>query len=371
AAVLTAAVVLLTAAPAASGDSIELPQQVVVAPGAVRLADLAKLSGDYARGLADITVIEAGADQDAVAVSLEQVRAALEEHGVNWGRVVLRGRLKMQVRIDASVAVRSEPVDPASAGLASDEIGVRSNPKAPVAIDEVGGTGSVKEEATARQVITDWLRQRIISEGLAVEPLEWEVRFADADDSALALSADDYRFELEPMSRDALGRVPLMLRVYDDRRLVTSRRLRVDVKVRRPVVVARSGLTRGRILSPSDLKLEPRWLSSALDPPVEQMADAVGRQLVASVTADGLIRQDHVRSADLVRRGQLVTVRCLSGGLVIKTVARAIEAGGSGEKIRVRNERTREDFMVRVSGPQEAVLMLEASGQPAASKQEG
>jgi flagella basal body P-ring formation protein FlgA len=62
----------------------------------------------------------------------------------------------------------------------------------------------------------------------------------------------------------------------------------------------------------------------------------------------------------LVKTGQYVTIGVSQGGVQVKTVARALEAGAFGQSIKVKNETTKDIFDVTVTGPQTATLSAPA-----------
>ena len=64
---------------------------------------------------------------------------------------------------------------------------------------------------------------------------------------------------------------------------------------------------------------------------------------------------DDVRPPVMVKRGELITVQCMTDGLLIKTVGRAAEQGVLGDLIQVRNEQSREQYVVRITGPRVGV----------------
>jgi flagella basal body P-ring formation protein FlgA len=63
----------------------------------------------------------------------------------------------------------------------------------------------------------------------------------------------------------------------------------------------------------------------------------------------------------LVKTGQFVTINVASGGVQVRTVARAMEAGSFGQSIKVKNEATKEIFDVTVTGAQMGALNDAAS----------
>jgi flagella basal body P-ring formation protein FlgA len=77
---------------------------------------------------------------------------------------------------------------------------------------------------------------------------------------------------------------------------------------------------------------------------------------------------EDVKSPVLVERGQLITVRCFTDGLVIRTVARAMDEGSKNDTIKVRNESSRETFTCTVTGPRRAAVNMPDQGSGGSSR---
>ncbi|MDP5280355.1 flagellar basal body P-ring formation chaperone FlgA [Sphingomonas sp. DG1-23] len=63
--------------------------------------------------------------------------------------------------------------------------------------------------------------------------------------------------------------------------------------------------------------------------------DAVGMEAARNLTAGMIVRRSDLMKPQLVRRGEPVTIRIVSGALVITSSGRALNGGGQGEMVRV------------------------------------
>jgi flagella basal body P-ring formation protein FlgA len=151
------------------------------------------------------------------------------------------------------------------------------------------------------------------------------------------------------------GRVPIAVRHYQNGQVTEQFTISATVKRQVTAMVATDTIRRDSRFDPGKVEQQTVWLSRDREP-VKEM------DLLAGQRADGVLREgdlvypDDVASPVLVERRDLVTVRCLSGGLVVRTVARALDEGSKGDVIRVRNESSRETFTCKVTGPREAVV---------------
>jgi flagella basal body P-ring formation protein FlgA len=86
------------------------------------------------------------------------------------------------------------------------------------------------------------------------------------------------------------------------------------------------------------------------------MAQGVGQEAAREIKPGMVLTSKMVNPVDLAKPGQFITVSMASGGVHIKTVGRAIEAGVFGQPIKVKNEATGEVYEVVLTGPQEGTI---------------
>jgi flagella basal body P-ring formation protein FlgA len=104
------------------------------------------------------------------------------------------------------------------------------------------------------------------------------------------------------------------------------------------------------------LQVQEVLISSSDTKPITKLRDVVGLIATRNVRKNQTVFTDDVQQPYVIERGQLVTVRALVGGMVIRTTARSMGDGAVDDLIQLQNERSREPFMARVIGPREALL---------------
>jgi flagella basal body P-ring formation protein FlgA len=318
-----------------------------VTTASVRLADVAHLEGAAALKLGDVEVATFDARRGDVTLRAGDIRRALADHGVHWGRVTLRGPRTLTVSRHVQAANDADAAEPAP--IQAPDGAAMANPVPPI---------EAEDDRTVRQLVRQWAESQT-----GVRGQRLRIAYRDAEDPTWSMHEAGRRFELEPDTADALGRVPLTLRIYENNRPVSTERLFVDIAMRQSVAVAAKTLHRGQIITESDLSTSTQWLDSSRTRPVTDPSKIVGQQTARLVRSGQVVEARDVRSPVVVKRGQLITVRALSGGLVVRTVARAKDDGAVGDVIGVRNVRTRDQYHVEVCGPQEAILVVSRSGR--------
>jgi flagellar basal body P-ring formation protein FlgA len=333
---LLAAALVMAFGIAARADSVRLYDQVGVQGAKVSLAQVAELQGPAARALGGVELATLKEAREQATISLDDVKTALDDAGVNWGVVSLRGYS----------ACRVTRLAPPPAPVVEQGQAVAANIETPI---DLGAA------LTLRQLV-----ERSIVERAGVDPDGLRIRFSDRDARELDRAILGQSVEIEPTSLNTLGRVPLVVRLYEAGRVAET--IRVSAKVQRVLlaVVAVAPIRRGEAFTRADLEvrectLDDDSLTAITDPML-----VVGQESAVSLRSGEVVFARSVRAPLMVRKGELVTVRCIVGGLVVRTVGRAGDNGSLDELIRVRNENTGEDIYAVVAGRNEAVVSTAA-----------
>jgi flagella basal body P-ring formation protein FlgA len=347
----------LFAGGATAAEVVTLRPAVSVSAASVTLKDIATLEGDYARSLGDVEVLALGDKQADATLNGLEIRRRLSDKGANWGKLVCRGVSTVKVtRIAEKPAVAAaSPAAEIPKGVEEAEAIALANPIGALNADPSRPAAAI--EPALRVRLVEWIHGQIGAD-LADEDLQ--VTFEKEQDALLARTFTGQRLEIEPLSRTMVGKLPIVIRCYQGDKLTDTLRIRSEVKLRKPVLVCKKLISRGQTITESDLELQPTWLDSTIKAPLTATSAVVGQRAVSQVRPGAVLGADDVAAALLVQRGQMVTVRCVSGALVLKTVGRASSDGASGQIITLKNDRTGQEFQARVCGPQEAVMLLES-----------
>ena len=325
--------IVLFSTGAASADQIVLRPSATV-QGPVRLKDVAHLHGPEAQRLAEATVAPAGTEQ----LSMDRIRTALAPHGPRWAELIFKGSLRVQIESQAE----AKPSD----RRAGDETG-RKN----VNVSVLGREEGPREVRTIRQHIERWLLGRV-----ALDVRHLKIEFDQAAAELIGQSVGSGRLEIRPIGENRLGRVSLHVRVQERGRPMVDGRVVCTVQAQREVLVTAHSIPSGRLVAAGDVRLEQRWIDSSYLKPVSDPAQVVGRRLERSKRSGSILETTDLRDEVVIRRGQVVRLKCYSGPLVIQTSARAMESGSMNQLITVRNEKSRKQVRGRVTGPQEVTV---------------
>lgn len=321
-------------------DSIRLHEQAGSAQARVTLAQVAELKGEEAFRFADLVVLELTPQGDGLrggVVTLPEVRARLQAAGANFARLSLRGYARCQVHPLQPQAGQEHHADPAATAA------VVANPQ--------GRTISTQTPALLREQVEAALRSALGADAEAVA-----IGFGAADERKLARGALQETYEITWLTPVDLGRVAVrIVRLEGGRPMET---IQVSALLQRQVhaLVVQQTLRRGEPILPGQVVLAPVVLDQPRSAPLVDAELVVGQVVSTLLRPGAVLYPEHLQAPLLVRRGDLVTVRCQVGGLMIRTVARAMEDGTLDQPITLRNERTRDVFAAVVAGHRQAVL---------------
>ena len=119
----------------------------------------------------------------------------------------------------------------------------------------------------------------------------------------------------------------------------------------------RAPVERRSSIGATGVVVERRWLTPDIVPAT--LDDCVGAEAKSRLDVGQTLTQAHVVPPIVVSRGEQVMVHYLSGPVILKTKARALEDGRVGERIRLEVIGSKRRLEARVDAPGRAVVRNE------------
>ncbi len=316
--------VLLCGGAAVDGGTVRLVPAARVQQREVHLGDVATIEGFDSAGqerLEGVLLSAAPPLGEPLQLTADQVRERLRETGVNMAFVLLKG---------ASVCV--------------------------VHRQDRGGSGAVRAAADGdgpRPTLGDCVRQAItarLADYGGELLLDIDPRFQDL----LELSEPRHTFQIRFRSDRRLGPLDLQLAICPAGQDCRTQRLVVQASLRKAVVVASTNLQRGTVIGADDVTLEPRVFNRLGQIGVSDPAAVIGQEARRAMHLGDMITSGDLKSRVLVRSNELVRVRSMGDGMVLQNAARALDCGGLGDVIEVKNDDSNDAFWVRITGLRQA-----------------
>lgn len=344
-----------TPAPAAEGTTTItlLPRVQIDHDAPIKLGQIATITGDerQARTLAAIDISgSSGATSSAAkasdpvrSIDLKAVRSALDAARVNWGRVTLKAGPGGVCEVVRPTPVIERDTDGAKRPSQADRfmtVDVNSMPNGALNV---------------RQCVA-----RRLAQHFDCEPTNLRLAFADSDQDRLETSTAGRRVEITLSAAASSARVSVGVVLYESDRVAFSGSFGVEAQVQRTVLVAAARIDRDQPMDAGAVRSEARWLSPSVR--VLNANELSGRSLVAArrVNEGELLLSEHVESPIAARRGDIVWVHCLSGGISVRARCRAMQTARDGEVVTLRLENSKSTFQARMSGVGRAVKLADS-----------
>jgi flagella basal body P-ring formation protein FlgA len=336
---------------------LTLRENAVVVSSVVRLGDVAEVaSADRTQGrqLAALPLMPAPPAGSERFLSKREVEDLLAAHGYDLREFQMEGAV--QVAIRTSAAKSSEHgVAPASQPM---------NSHAAILAGHVDGTPQVASDASvARQrdelnrMIAGYLETQTGREG------DWQVTCNFAERHVAQLQA-----ATSPLVCQG-GREPW---VGQQRFVISFNTARGDVQIpvyaevvneSAQVAVAIRPIARGELITAADFEMRSLESAPAIGrrQVIESLEQLVGMEARQAIQMGDVILADHVQAPLLVKRGEEITVVSQSGGIRVRTTARARQDGSRGQLVQVESLESKERYDVRVVGVREAAIFTATS----------
>ncbi|MCB9835632.1 MAG: flagellar basal body P-ring formation protein FlgA [Phycisphaera sp.] len=297
----------------------------------ITLGDVALLSGE-AEPFKSLVIDDqpsdrAGADR-RLDITLDDIRTKLASQAeFSAGRMTLRGET-------CRVILRTRTAN------AADTIKARPT----VSPDSVGAT--VKDHIEAKLVQTF---------GVPIDQLQ--LTYQDNEAALLASPTEGWAVDVQPIgSSDTM---PMRITMYDARGNIRDETARVGVRILRQVVRTTRALRRGDTLEREDYETDAAWL--APDVPFIEPTAVGAIRLRRNIGAGEMLTTAHAEQAEVIKRGDVVSVHVISGTIVMRSPARALASGRVGDTIEFEPLQGEGRFMAQVKAPGRAVVVTGAT----------
>jgi len=124
----------------------------------------------------------------------------------------------------------------------------------------------------------------------------------------------------------------------------------VRARVSAMVAIAAAPDAANEALTDAQVTIERRDISNIADP-ISNPADAVGQMSRRMLRPGDILRSGQLSSPVLVKRGDAVTMVARRDGIEVSMAGEALDAGGKGAVVRVRNAGSGQVVRMRVAGP--------------------
>jgi flagella basal body P-ring formation protein FlgA len=189
------------------------------------------------------------------------------------------------------------------------------------------------------------LRTSLDNSGRSIELRE--IRY----DGNMWIPPGNTELKAEPAARSAQGLLPFLIKVLVDGREISSRTIEARVDEWLEMPVARRTLQRGELVGAEDISFAR--LSSLLLPrdAVSEQGEIVGQRAARTIETGEPFRRERLSTPPVIEAGSKVSMVYKNGLFEVSATGVALEAGGRGHEIRVRNEASKKIIAATVLEP--------------------
>ncbi len=240
-------------------------------------------------------------------------------------------------RIDIAFYLAALAFAIATAAGASSTVAAASGTTHPAAV-EPALMGAIPEDLV-RSIVESWTTEQIEAEeaGDADGATRYEVSARWQGDILLDVPGEvDFKVR-RLSSRPFRGPTVVRLELHVDGKLDRAMTVTVDCRLYRDVVVSTRSVRRGTPLEADAFVVEERDVTSLKHGFFAALEDLVDMQSARPIGVGEVVSHRHVEAVPIVHRGDDVNMSVTTGNMSLLATGVAMEDGGVGERIRVRN----------------------------------
>ncbi len=208
------------------------------------------------------------------------------------------------------------------------------------------GTSLVVHPDRIRQVIARYLDQRVDRRAQ-----DLQVTLLDPKEP-VTVPPGNLEFNVQPGAvEEHLGRQIVRVHVLVDGREVGVVEALVEIAAYADAVVAQRLIKPGELIEPEDVTITRIKLVDLHRQFVSELGDVIGKSVVRPIPAHSPVRPSQIKPADVVRKGDRVTIEAQGGGLSIRVAGVSKSGGRVGEYVAVTNVDSGKEIRARVVAP--------------------
>jgi flagella basal body P-ring formation protein FlgA len=345
-------------------DKVEMTKYVV------RLGDVAEIECDdveQARELASLPLMPAPAAGSQRFLRKREIEDSLAAHGLDLQSVMISGATQTTVVGTRAAAPREDASGSGAVG--------KVDRRAALAAGRIGAPetmlSSTQLDTDGAEILNDGIRELIAS--------YLKTKSAEAESCTVACQVPPRHLAslATATSRPVCqgGIAPWTGRQRFEVSFATAAGatkffVHADVNpAATPVVIATRALVRGEVVTTADVELQDiGYVPKPNDRRVaaRSIESLIGMEVRQPIPAGSMVFTDAVQPPVLVKRGELIHISSQSGGIRVRTTAKALQDCSQGQLVEVESLTTKQRFDARVVGPGQAVIATVAT--PAAGE---
>ena len=185
--------------------------------------------------------------------------------------------------------------------------------------------------------------------------MHWPSGSLRIDDRAkindVVIPGEDIRLEVAARpDQDFIGDTVLAVKYYSGRNLVKEETLRVMLEALKDVVVSTKALTKDKIITAEDVRIEKKWVRRLPEKLATVSDEVIGKVLMVNIRQNNEIARNVLKEPRLIKKGSAVRIILDNGDFSISTMGVSEENCIAESLIRVKNVSSNKIIYARVVG---------------------
>ena len=308
----------------------------------VSLRSSVRISGDQPITLGQISTITGDQSELLRGLGIDDL---FEDTAAGWERVGVDD-LRTLLESEAGIHAGSVVIDGNGASVRRVDLTTLGVPSA------VSNTHNNQDQADDGPVIRDHIN-RWVNDRYKVGDNPVRMSFRGLDLAFLQTPTSGRLLEIRELSKS--GRTAMRVVLLDEFEIIAEQSIVFDVNIQRSVLVARQRINRGTILDGSHFMSEVRWVRP--DEDAMDAQDAIGMAIAKTINPGQLLQTKHIELPRVIKRGELVSAKSISGSIVVTVRGRAKANARQGEIIEFESIDGKSIFMARAIGKGKALIL--------------
>jgi len=292
---------------------------------------------------------------DAIAVSLKKA-VRINRNAVRLIDIAhLSGGAAGQQETIGTTIVATSPLPGQTRFVGIDYIRIRLK-QAGIDTDHIRFSGPSDVRITRESVALPVERIQRAVEASIRRRMPWtprDVVIGDIDiDDTLELPDGKLTYRILPAANeDYLGRTVLAVHLFVDGEPVRKIWAQTTIAVMTDVVMVVRPLAKRKRIERADLTIVRRDLAALPAESVQRIDDAIGHRTTQMIYPQSILQPNMYPTPPVVQRGDIVKITAVAGPLIITATGKVKQQGRKGEMVRVVNTDSNRIITARVTGP--------------------
>ncbi len=200
-----------------------------------------------------------------------------------------------------------------------------------------------------QDTIKNWVLQEIQRHFSQNKNIAYQIESVQAPQQ-IQLPSKQYNYVIENKQNRWRGNVVFTIRIVspDDRRIWKTFTAYAKIKTIGKVVVAKTLIRKGTVITRDLVTLKNKETTKLKNGYFSSVADVVGKRAVQTIRKNQIIYSRYIRKVPIIKRGERIVLMYNKPPLIIKVYAIALQDGGPGEWIWVKNLQSNKRLKAKV-----------------------